>query len=52
MFIGFILTVSGIFIGVILSAFINYDIKICISLGTVLFWGIFIIHHGTEIVLE
>jgi len=49
LFIGIVLTISGMFIGVLLYGFIEYDFKTCIILGTLSFWGLFAIQHKREI---
>ena len=52
LFVGIVLTISGMFIGVLLYAFIDYDFNTCLILGTLSFWGLFAIQRGREIKFE
>ena len=45
LFIGVVLTISGMFIGVLFSGFLDYNFNTCLLLGTVSFWGLFAIQH-------
>ena len=45
LFVGIVLTISGMFIGVLLYAFIDYDFNTCLLLGTASFWGLFAIQY-------